>query len=122
MGVFPITTVILCVHFCNNYHNYTDHRDTEDTILSIGQWSDRGCSRNESLSNTSVTVCECTHLTHFAILLSAAPLPLSEPVQLSLQIIGYLGVAVSLVAMALTITTFIMLKYCCYVITWINGP
>jgi len=32
-----------------------------------------GCYRNDNLSNTTVTVCECNHLTHFAILLSPGP-------------------------------------------------
>ena len=83
------------------------------SILSIGQWSDRGCKRSESLSNTSVTVCECDHLTHFAILLSASPLNLTREVTLSLKIVGYVGMSISLVAMALTIITFIILKYVC---------
>ena len=82
-----------------------------DNILSIGEWSRRGCSRNANLSNTFVTVCECTHLTHFAILLSASPPNFSDPVALSLEIIGYVGVSISLVAMALTITTFSIVKY-----------
>ena len=81
------------------------------SILSIGQWSDRGCNRSESLSNTSVTVCECDHLTHFAILLSASPLNLTQVVTLSLEIIGYVGVSISLVTMTLTIITFAILKY-----------
>ena len=84
---------------------------TDNSILSAGQWSDRGCSKSESLSNTSVTVCECNHLTHFAILLSAAPLNLTDAVVLSLEVIGYLGVSVSLVAMGLTIFTFAAFKY-----------
>ena len=79
-------------------------------ILSVGQWSTRSCLKNETLSNISVTVCECGHLTHFAILLSPAPLDISEAVQISLQVIGYVGVAISLIAMVLTITTFILLK------------
>ena len=86
----------------------------DDRILSVGQWSDRGCNRSENLSNISVTVCECNHLTHFAILLSAAPPEYSQPVTLSLQIIGYVGVSISLVAMALTIITFLLLKYASY--------
>ena len=86
----------------------------DDYILSAGQWSDRGCNRSENLSNTSVTVCECNHLTHFAILLSAAPPEFSQPVTLSLQIIGYVGVSVSLVSMSLTIITFIFFKYASY--------
>ena len=85
----------------------------ESSILSAGQWSERGCSRSESLSNTSVTVCECNHLTHFAILLSAAPLNLTDSALFSLEIIGYVGVSVSLVAMGLTIFTFVALKYAC---------
>ena len=84
---------------------------SEDKILSVGQWSDRGCNRSESLSNTSVTVCECYHLTHFAILLSPAPLNLTDTVLLSLEIISYVGVSVSLVAMCLTIFTMVFLKY-----------
>ena len=84
--------------------------EEDDGILSAGQWSERGCNRSESLSNTSVTVCECDHLTHFAILLSAAPLNLSDAVVLSLEVIGYVGVSVSLVAMGLVIFTFAALK------------
>ena len=52
--------------------------EEDDDILSAGQWSERGCNRSENLSNTSVTVCECNHLTHFAIFLSAAPLNLTD--------------------------------------------
>ena len=81
------------------------------SILSIGQWSDRGCNRSDRLSNTSVTVCECDHLTHFAILLSASPLNLTQSLTLSLEIISYVGVSISLVAMGLTITTFTILRY-----------
>ena len=58
-----------------------------------------------------MTVCECSHLTHFAILLSPHPLNISEPVSLSFQIIGYVGVSISLVAMAITVVTFLALKY-----------
>ena len=82
-----------------------------DSLLSVGEWSTRGCSRNATASNDSVTVCECNHLTHFAILLSADPVPLPAPITLSLKVIGYVGVGVSLVAMTLTVLTFIALKY-----------
>ena len=85
----------------------------DNTILSVGQWSDRGCNRSESLSNTSVTVCECNHLTHFAILLSVAPLNITDAVVLSLEVIGYMGVSVSLIAMSLVIFTFAAFEYVC---------
>lgn len=56
-------------------------------------------------------MCECYHLTHFAILLSAAPLDLPASVTVSLEIIGAVGVAVSLLAMAITVFTFLFQKY-----------
>ena len=80
-------------------------------ILSAAQWSKDGCSKNENMSNASTTVCECDHLTHFAILLSASPLNLSASVLLPLQIMECAGVSVSLIAMTLTVITFIFLKY-----------
>ena len=46
------------------------HRSSDDTLLSVGQWSDRGCVRSEALSNNSFTVCECNHLTHFTLFLN----------------------------------------------------
>ena len=56
-------------------------------------------------------MCECYHLTHFAVLLSAAPLNTSSAVTLSLEIIGYVGVSISLVAMVLNILAFIILEF-----------
>ena len=82
----------------------------EEILLTTGQWSGRGCVKNEGLSNVSATVCECNHLTHFAILLSPAPINVSKAVKISLEIVGYVGVSVSLVAMAATIFTFIVMK------------
>lgn len=37
---------------------------------SAGHWSEDGCSPNEELSNENQTVCECVHLTNFAVLMS----------------------------------------------------
>ena len=68
----------------------------------------------------SQTVCECNHLTHFAILLSPVPLDFSDSVELSLTVIGYIGVTVSLIAMALTVVTFSFLKYALLVLNCSN--
>ena len=57
-----------------------------------------------------MTVCECNHLTHFAILLSARPPTFKESVVVSLRAIGYVGVSISLVDMAITVATFAILK------------
>ncbi len=77
----------------------------------MGEWSQDGCSKNKTLSDDSVTVCECNHLTNFAILLSARPLNFTAANAITLQVIGYVGVTVSLAAMAITIFSFISLKY-----------
>ena len=79
-------------------------------ILSSGQWSTDGCFKNSELSNASLTVCECNHLTHFAILLSPVPLSLTESARLSLEVITVVGVIISIVAMAITVMTFILLR------------
>ena len=100
------TSEIQCV-----FLDFLIESSTDNSILSAGQWSERGCSKSENPSNTSVTVCECDHLTHFAILLSAAPLNLTDAVVLSLEVVGYVGVSISLVAMGLTIFTFAAFKY-----------
>ena len=100
------TSEVQCV-----FLDFLIESNIDNTILSVGQWSDRGCNRSESLSNTSVTVCECNHLTHFAILLSVAPLNLTDAVVLSLEVIGYMGVSVSLIAMSLVIFTFAAFEY-----------
>lgn len=94
---------------------------TDDTFLYTciicfvsGQWSDRGC--RQAFSNSSMTVCECSHLTHFAILLSASPPSLDKLVVLSLEAIGIVGVSISLVAMVLTVTSFVIFKYVCTIV------
>ncbi len=72
-----------------------------------GNFSTRGCFLNPILSTPTKSVCECNHLTHFAILLSSNPLELGQVDRTVLNYIGYIGVSISLVAMALTIFTFV---------------
>ncbi len=78
--------------------------------LAHGRWDTERCVRNYSLSNSTHTVCECTHLTNFAILLSARPLNLPSGVALSLSIIGYIGVTISVIAMLATILALACLR------------
>ena len=85
----------------------SDNRERPSAVLFPGQWSREGC-KTEIKSGKAV--CSCNHLTHFAILLSARPLKLSRQHTLALEAIGYIGVSVSLIAMAMTIMVFIFLK------------
>ncbi|XP_064400246.1 adhesion G-protein coupled receptor G6-like [Halichondria panicea] len=78
--------------------------------LAHGRWDTEGCVKNGNLSSSTQTVCECTHLTNFAILLSARPLIQPSGVALSLSIIGYIGVSLSVIAMLATIMALVFLR------------
>ena len=92
-------------------HQCSNSSDSNDSLLVSGRWNTTGCVRNDSRSTSTQTVCECTHLTNFAILLSAKPgLTLPSAVALSLSIIGYIGVALSVTAMLATIVSLVSLK------------
>lgn len=69
---------------------------------TTGTWSQRGCIMNKAESTTRKTVCECNHLTHFAVLLSPG-VKFGEKHEFALQTIGYIGITVSLFAMAITV-------------------
>ncbi len=45
---------------------------SSDSLVN-GRWDTDGCVRNDSLSNSTQTVCECTHLTNFAVIVTAPP-------------------------------------------------
>ena len=81
-----------------------------DSRLVNGRWNIRGCERNDSLSNSTHTVCECTHLTNFAILLSSQPI-VGGVHAFVLEVIGYIGVSLSVLAMLATIVALVYLRY-----------
>ena len=72
-------------------------------------WDQRGCRLRNDLSSSSQSVCECNHLTHFAILLSPGA-EFSGSHVLALRTIGYVGVSISLVALTATIIILSCLK------------
>ena len=84
----------------------------QGSTLFTGQWSTNGCN---TTFNFTTTICRCNRLRHFAILLIARPLVndevLSQTQVLALQITGYIGVSLSLVAMAATTFVFVFLKW-----------
>ena len=93
------------------YFIFNSCSQRQGSILFTGQWSTDGCT---TTFTSNSTICHCNHLTHFAILLSAQPLVndvvLSQTQVLALQITGYIGVSLSLVAMAATSFVFVFLK------------
>uniref|UniRef100_A0A1X7SMH6 GAIN-B domain-containing protein n=1 Tax=Amphimedon queenslandica TaxID=400682 RepID=A0A1X7SMH6_AMPQE len=72
-----------------------------------GDWSSEGCNTS---SNDSQVMCQCDHLTSFAILLDASPI--IEPTErtgltLFLDSITYIGIVISLVCLTITVTTYL---------------
>ncbi|XP_072169453.1 uncharacterized protein [Diadema setosum] len=75
----------LCV-----FYDFTAENET-------GAWSQEGCDVIHV--NSSHTVCECNHLTNFALLLQTTDFEISEKDERILQIISQIGIGLSLVAL-----------------------
>uniref|UniRef100_A0A673HQ13 Adhesion G protein-coupled receptor L1-like n=1 Tax=Sinocyclocheilus rhinocerous TaxID=307959 RepID=A0A673HQ13_9TELE len=74
----------------------------------MGQWSSHGCRRLHS--NNTHTTCACSHLTNFAVLMNHQQ-PYPGGVQgLILFVITWVGMVISLVCLALCISTFCCLR------------
>ncbi|XP_032454612.1 latrophilin Cirl isoform X6 [Nasonia vitripennis] len=85
--------------------NYTNPRCVFWNFTA-NDWSEEGCIKRQS--NATHTVCECNHLTNFAILMdwNDATSTLSAAHQMTLHIITYIGCIISVVCLFLAIITF----------------
>ncbi|UJR08985.1 hypothetical protein I4U23_013235 [Adineta vaga] len=72
------------------------------------QWSTDGC-RLIDIKDRNV-MCECNHLTHFAVLLDIQQKPISRQVDQLLSIITLGGLLLSSIGLCLTILTFVLFK------------
>lgn len=73
-------------------------------LISCSAWSDEGCQIQKT--NETHTVCECNHLTNFAVLMDVHAVRLDIAHQVALQIITYIGCIISVVCLVLAILTF----------------
>ncbi|XP_066588613.1 latrophilin Cirl-like isoform X1 [Prorops nasuta] len=73
-----------------------------DYILSA--WSEEGCQIRGT--NDTHTICECNHLTNFAVLMDVHAVRLDITHQFALQIITYIGCIISVVCLVLAILSF----------------
>uniref|UniRef100_A0A8C6TRC1 Adhesion G protein-coupled receptor L1a n=1 Tax=Neogobius melanostomus TaxID=47308 RepID=A0A8C6TRC1_9GOBI len=91
----------------DNYHtpncsfwNYSERSMT-------GQWSSQGCRLLSS--NSTHTTCSCSHLTNFAVLMAHHE-PDGRMHELILFVITWVGIVISLVCLAICISTFCFLR------------
>lgn len=69
-----------------------------------GNWSSEGCRLVTNQTTSEEVVCECDHMTNFAILLDVSQTQ-SNP--LELQIITWIGCGISMAGLFITIVTFL---------------
>ncbi|XP_055333153.1 adhesion G protein-coupled receptor L3-like isoform X2 [Paramacrobiotus metropolitanus] len=71
-------------------------------------WDVTGCSLVDHLSNSTHTVCRCSHLTNFAVLMdiNGALATLGKKDRLALNIISYIGCIISIVCLILCLIIF----------------
>ncbi|NXP33857.1 AGRD1 protein, partial [Leiothrix lutea] len=89
----------------NRVHLYCAFLDYSN---GTGVWSDEGCVRESGDLNYSV--CLCNHLTNFAILMQVVPLKLTREHQVALSSITYIGCALSILCLTITLVTFAVLS------------
>lgn len=73
-----------------------------------GQWSTQDCRVKGT--NATHTVCQCTHLTNFAILMDVHNVELSKGPKFGLAFLTYAGCLVSVVCLLLAFLTFACFK------------
>uniref|UniRef100_A0A4W5QS58 Adhesion G protein-coupled receptor L1a n=1 Tax=Hucho hucho TaxID=62062 RepID=A0A4W5QS58_9TELE len=98
--VFTLKHLQLENHYSPNcsFWNYSERSMT-------GQWSSQGCRLLDT--NSTHTTCSCSHLTNFAVLM-AHHQPDVGP--LILFVITWVGIVISLVCLAICISTFCFLR------------
>ncbi|XP_054936602.1 adhesion G-protein coupled receptor D1 isoform X1 [Physeter macrocephalus] len=73
-----------------------------------GIWSNQDCALTRG--NLSYSVCRCTHLTNFAILMQVVPLELTRGHQMALSSVSYIGCSLSVLCLSITLVTFAVLS------------
>ncbi|XP_078382019.1 adhesion G protein-coupled receptor L4-like [Oculina patagonica] len=74
-------------------------------------WSNEGCHVVTSKSNSEETECSCNHLTHFAVLFDYGDSSeIAETEEKILKIITYVGLALSIMGIILTVISYLLLS------------
>ncbi|XP_037090639.1 LOW QUALITY PROTEIN: latrophilin Cirl-like [Pollicipes pollicipes] len=74
---------------------------------TVNMWSEEGC--RVTFTNRTHTMCECDHLTSFAVLMDVFAAPLTQDDQ-ALRIVVYVGCAVALLCLCATLLALILLR------------
>ncbi|XP_036907754.1 adhesion G-protein coupled receptor D1 isoform X1 [Sturnira hondurensis] len=116
LSASPLVTVRLVHKLTDRQHHQAANESNRvflycaflDFSSGQGVWSNEGCVLAEGTLDYSV--CRCTHLTNFAILMQVVPLELTRGHQMALSSISYIGCSLSVLCLAVTLVTFAMLS------------
>ncbi|XP_062397101.1 adhesion G protein-coupled receptor E1-like isoform X2 [Sardina pilchardus] len=90
------------------HFNVSDPADKPACVYwSEGAWVTDGCSASESMSNSTHTVCSCTHLSTFAMIMQTNPNTESDPV---VEALSAVFVLIGLVFLTLALLTFALCR------------
>ncbi|XP_060037844.1 adhesion G protein-coupled receptor L1 isoform X2 [Erinaceus europaeus] len=101
--IFTLAHLEVKNHFNANctFWNYSERS-------MLGYWSTQGCRLLES--NRTHTTCACSHLTHFAVLMAHREIHQGRMKELLLSVVTWVGIVISLVCLAICISTFCFLR------------
>ncbi|UJR27747.1 hypothetical protein I4U23_009022 [Adineta vaga] len=71
-------------------------------------WKTDGCTTNRQLSNGTSVICTCEHLTMFTVFFSLSCATPSK----ALQILSWIGCALSIVGLSVTLIMFVVIRQC----------
>ncbi|KAH3815535.1 hypothetical protein DPMN_144063 [Dreissena polymorpha] len=99
-----ILTLPIILTFEHGQANYFNPSCNYWKFSRPGYWASDGCSVRARDSDDSITVCECNHLTNFAVLMS--PLVEADVTSKALRLVSIVGISVSTFCLLLTIIVF----------------
>lgn len=77
-------------------------------VPATSRWDSQGCAVQSSSPNE--TICQCTHLTNFAVLAGAGSGSLSDSDKLALDVISIIGLGISLPCLLFVAFTYLWFK------------
>ncbi|XP_017359997.1 adhesion G-protein coupled receptor D1 isoform X2 [Cebus imitator] len=112
----PLITIYLKHRLTHKQHSEATNSSNQvfvycaflDFSSREGVWSNQGCVLMGG--NLTYSVCRCTHLTNFAILMQVVPLELAHGHQVALSSISYVGCSLSVLCLVATLVTFAVLS------------
>jgi hypothetical protein len=106
----PIDNTSELVRISLHHRPMTDSEEPRCVFLNLktNRWSEVGCTVSNE-SNSTLTICSCNHLTHFAVMLSPKN-SVNKQDAYNMRLIGYVGTSISLTCLLIIVFIFSTFK------------